>query len=190
MATHSAGLPGMNGLNTTYHRAALTVFMVIVVAHLAEHLAQAVQLYALGWPLADARGVLGLPVPWLVTSEWMHYAYALITLVGLTVLRPGFTGRARTWWTVSLGIQIWHHVEHVLLLGQAISGSNLLERPVPTTLVQLLVPRAELHLFYNTIVFVPMVVAVLLHRHPAEAERAAARCSCAGAPGRPLGGAG
>jgi hypothetical protein len=49
------------------------VFLVIIVAHWAEHVAQAIQLLVLDWPLAEARGVLGIPFPWLIKSEWLHY---------------------------------------------------------------------------------------------------------------------
>lgn len=81
------------GLNARHHKAALTAFMVVVVAHWGEHLAQAVQVYALGWPLKEARGLLGVPFPWLISSEWMHYGYALLMLTGLIMLRSGFVGR-------------------------------------------------------------------------------------------------
>ncbi|MGN9837146.1 hypothetical protein ACTMTI_03370 [Nonomuraea sp. H19] len=172
----------LSELNTRHHKAALTAYLVVVLAHWAEHLAQAVQIYVLGWPLREARGVLGVPFPWLVTSEWMHYGYALLMLAGLLMLRPGFSGRSRVWWNISLGIQVWHHLEHLLLLLQALTGNNLLGRPVPTSLIQLLVPRVELHLFYNAIVFAPMVVAMLLHRRPRPGERSAMRCACAAAP--------
>jgi hypothetical protein len=166
-------------INTSHHRTALNIFMVIVVAHWAEHVAQAIQIYALGWSLPQARGVLGLPFPWLVTSEWMHYGYALVMLVALILLRGGFTGRARTWWSISLYIQVWHHLEHLLLLLQSLTGLHLAGRPVPTSVIQLLVPRVELHLFYNAVVFVPMVIAVWLHRKPSVVERNEMRCACA-----------
>ncbi|MEV7008613.1 hypothetical protein [Streptosporangium sp. NPDC051022] len=169
----------MTVINGPQHRTWLNVFLFIVLAHWTEHVAQAVQIYVLGWPIPQARGVLGLPFPWLVTSEWMHYGYALLMLVGLITLRKGFTGRARTWWNISLGIQVWHHLEHLLLLLQALTGHHLMGRPVPTSIIQLLVPRVELHLFYNAIVFVPMVVAMVLHRRPNESERAAMSCGCA-----------
>ncbi|MFC4057215.1 hypothetical protein ACFOWE_02850 [Planomonospora corallina] len=177
MATTSVRRP--SPLNTHHHKAALGVFLVIVLAHWAEHLAQAAQVYLLDWPLAEARGVLGLPFPWLVTSEWMHYGYALVMLVGFVLLRQGFTGRSRTWWNIALGVQVWHHLEHLLLLAQSLSGLHLLGRPAPTSILQLVLPRMELHLFYNAIVFAPMVVAMLIHRRPGAAERAAARCTCA-----------
>jgi hypothetical protein len=169
-------------LNGRHHRLGLNVFLVIVVAHWAEHLAQAVQVYVLGWPLPEARGVLGEFFPWLVTSEWLHYGYALLMLAALIALRKGFTGRSRTWWNISLGIQVWHHLEHLLLLLQAVAGTNLLGRPAPTSLLQLAFPRLELHLFYNAVVFAPMVVAMILHRRPRESERARMACTCASSP--------
>ncbi|MGW9348598.1 hypothetical protein [Nocardiopsis flavescens] len=166
-------------LNTSGHRGGLALFLVVVVAHWAEHLVQAAQIYILNWPIPEALGLLGLPFPWLVTSEWMHYGYALVMLVGLFLLLPGFTGRARTWWKISLGIQVWHHFEHLLLLVQALAGANLGGGAAPTSLVQLLIPRVELHLLYNALVFAPMVVAMLLHRSPSDAERPAMACGCA-----------
>jgi hypothetical protein len=181
--THALDLPVVRTLNTDRHRLALQLFMVVVAAHWAEHLAQAVQIYVLGMPTAEARGVLGVPFPWLVHSEWMHYGYALVMMVGLFLLRPGFAGRARTWWTAALLIQVWHHFEHLLLLLQALAGANLAGRAAPTSLLQFLLPRVELHLFYNAIVFIPMVVAMVMHSNPSPADRAAAPCDCASAKG-------
>ncbi|MEU1753358.1 hypothetical protein ABZ436_11950 [Micromonospora matsumotoense] len=166
-------------LNGPYHRTALNLYMVVVLAHWAEHLVQAFQIWVLGWPVPQSRGVLGLAVPWLVTSEWLHYGYAIVMLIGLALLRPGFVGRARTWWTVALAIQFWHHIEHLLLLLQAQTGHFLFGRPVPTSVLQLVVARVELHLFYNTIVFLPMVVAMYLHLRPTPAEQASMACTCA-----------
>jgi len=98
----------------------------------------------------------------------MHYGYALLMLAGLWVLRHAFVGRPRQWWMLALGIQFWHHIEHALLLAQAASGVHLDGGPVPVSILQLVVPRVELHLFYNTVVTVPMVVAMCLHlRAPA-----------------------
>jgi hypothetical protein len=167
-------------LNTDRHELALRLFTVIVLAHWVEHLLQGIQIYALGWPVPEARGALGLLFPWLITSEALHYGYALVMLIGLWVLRPGFTGKAdRFWWTVALGIQFFHHVEHLILQAQALFGANLMGRPVPTSLVQLWVPRVELHLFYNTIVFIPMVIAMYYHLFPPAEETSVPQCSCA-----------
>lgn len=165
-------------INHSWHKPALQFFMVIVLAHWAEHLAQAAQIYILGWPVPESRGVLGLWFPWLVKSEVMHYGYALVMLVGLWMLRKGFQGLSYKWWIVSFGIQFWHHIEHALLQGQAILGQNLFGSPVPTSIAQLLIPRVELHLFYNTIVFIPMIIAMYYHMFPPETEPANHGCSC------------
>lgn len=180
MFRDSASEPGLyERINRSWHKPALQFFMVIVLAHWAEHLAQAAQIYVLGWPVPESRGVLGLWFPWLVKSESLHYAYALVMLAGLWVLRKGFRGLSYKWWVVSLGIQFWHHIEHALLQGQAILGQNLFGSPVPTSLAQLLIPRVELHLFYNTIVFIPMVVAMYYHMFPPVHEPANQGCLCA-----------
>ncbi len=47
-------------LNRVWHRRALNLFMLIVLAHWAEHLAQAYQVYVLRWPRPQAGGFLGL----------------------------------------------------------------------------------------------------------------------------------
>jgi hypothetical protein len=165
-------------LNGRWHRVALGVFLFIVLAHWAEHVVQAVQIWGLGWPRPKARGVLGMPFPWLISSEWLHYGYALLMLIGLIVLRNGFVGRARTWWTIALGIQVWHHFEHLLLLIQAQTHSYIAGKAVPTSLLQLIFPRVELHLFYNGVVFLPMMVAMYYHLRPSRTEREAMTCSC------------
>lgn len=174
---HSHGF--IERLNARWHERALQIFTVIVLAHWAEHLAQAFQIYVLGWPVPESRGVLGLWYPWLVKSEVLHYGYALVMLAGLWMLRPGFVGKARTWWTVALVIQFWHHIEHALLQGQAILGHNLFNSPVPTSIAQLWIPRVELHLIYNSIVFIPMVVGMYFHMFPPSGDAVHMRCSCA-----------
>ena len=167
-------------LNSQWHERALQGFMVIVLGHWAEHLLQAFQIYGLGWPVPQARGALGYFFPYLVTSEMLHYGYAVVMLIGLWILRSGFTGENdRTWWTIALSIQFFHHIEHFLLQSQYLLGHNLFGRPVPTSILQLWVPRVELHLFYNTIVFIPMMIAMYRHLVPAAEERSEMRCSCA-----------
>lgn len=140
----------------------LVVFIVIVVSHWAEHIVQAVQIYGLGWATPDALGVLGLWFPNLVRSEWLHWIYNLAVIMGLVLLLPGFVGRARTWWKAALLLQAWHFVEHALLLGQATTAKHLFGAEVPTSVVQLLIPRVELHLLYNGIVTIFLVVGAVL----------------------------
>lgn len=165
-------------LNGAWHERALQVFMIVVVAHWIEHLAQAFQVYGLHWHRHHAGGALGLVLPWLVASEWLHYGYALVMLVGLAVLRSGFTGRSRVWWDIALIIQAWHHLEHALLLVQAVTNTPMFGAAAPTSLLQLVFPRMELHLFYNAIVFLPMIIAMVYHRYPSVFELQVAPCSC------------
>lgn len=166
-------------VNGRWHRPFLVAFGGIVVAHWLEHLAQAAQIWVLGVARADAKGALGHVFPWLVTSEWLHYGYAVVMLAAFAVLLPGFAGRPRQWWALALGVQVWHHFEHAVLLYQALSGHHLFGKPVPTSFLQLAVQRAELHLFYNAVVTVPMLIAMWLHLRPTPRERAMASCSCA-----------
>lgn len=166
-------------LNGPLHQRALWAFMAVVLMHWAEHLFQAWQIWVLGMPRHHALGALGMVWPWLVHSEWLHYGYALVMLAGLLALWPGMTGRARTWWGVALALQFWHHLEHALLLSQVLSGWRLGGGPTPASLVQLVMPRVELHLFYNTIVFVPMAAAMAYHLWPSAADAARMTCSCA-----------
>jgi hypothetical protein len=167
-------------LNSEWHKRSLQLFTFIVLAHWAEHLVQAVQIYVLGWPRPQAGGVLGLWFPFLVSSEILHYGYAIVMLVGLWMLRKGFTGLSRKWWTVALVIQFWHHIEHALLQTQAILHHNLLGSPVPLSFLQMVFPknRVEIHLFYNAIVFIPMMIGMYYHMFP-PSEEAPATCTCA-----------
>jgi hypothetical protein len=124
-------------LSTTWHKPALLIFLAIVLAHWAEHVAQAYQMYVLHWTMPQALGMLGLWFPWLVSSETLHYGYALVMLAGLWLLRPGFTGPARPWWNLAFGLQVWHHFEHALLLSQLIAGHNLFHGAMPMSIGQL-----------------------------------------------------
>ena len=70
-------------------------------------------------------------------------------------------------------------IEHALLQGQVIAGRTLFGAPVPTSILQLWMPRLELHLFYNTVVFVPMIVAMYYHVFPSAPDAARMQCGCA-----------
>lgn len=165
-------------LNSQWHERALWVFMFIVLAHWGEHFVQAYQIWVMGWPTSKANGILGLWYPWLIKSEVLHYGYALVMLIGIWVLRKGFTGRSHMWWSVALYIQFWHHIEHLLLITQATIHHNFFGKPVPCSIIQLFIPRVQLHLFYNAIVFVPMMIGMYYHMFPPEGEAHTATCTC------------
>jgi hypothetical protein len=156
-------MPTLDDLNGSRHRLALNLFLFFVLAHWAEHAVQAIQVWALDTPRPKALGALGGVWPGLVRTESLHYFYAVGMVVGLVALRRGFRGPGRGWWTAALAIQIWHLVEHTFLLVQFLTGWHFLGRPVVTSFLQVFYPRMELHLFYNAVVTIPMVVAMVLH---------------------------
>jgi hypothetical protein len=174
---HVSGDSIYDKLNSKWHKPALLGLMAIVLGHWGEHLVQAYQIYVMGWPPAKAGGILGLWYPWLIKSEVLHYGYALVMLIGIWVLRKGFAGASRKWWTAALVIQFWHHFEHLLLIAQATMHHNFWGKPVPVSILQLVIPRVELHLFYNSVVFVPMVIGMYYHMFPPVGEEQAA-CNC------------
>lgn len=162
-------------LNGPWHERALWIYMGIVVLHWIEHLLQAYQIWVLEMARPESLGALGMLAPWLVQTEVLHFGYAVVMLLGLIALRPGFAGASRVWWNISLAIQSWHFVEHFVLQAQALAGQNMFGSPVPTSFVQLWVPRPELHLIYNAVVFIPMIIAAVLHNRRPQG----ATCSCA-----------
>lgn len=153
-------------LNGRWHKRAMQIFMVVILAHISEHICQVFQLWVLGWKRPECLGLLGLWQPWLMKSEWLHYGHALFMLVGLALLRPAIVGTARIWWDIAFGLQFYHHFEHALLLGQAITHKYLFNSPIPISIGQLWFPRIELHLFYNLMVLIPMLIALYYHRFP------------------------
>jgi hypothetical protein len=166
-------------LNTTWHKPALQLLMVIVLFHWVEHIVQAYQAFVLHWPRAMSMGLLGMYYPWLMKTEVLHYGFALVMLIGLWVLRKAFTGRSHTWWMVAFWIQFWHHIEHGLLFYQALAHRNFFGGAVPTSIGQIWIPRIELHLIYNVLVFIPMVVGVYYHMYPPADEMPSTACACA-----------
>ena len=211
MASITCPLPArrtlIDKLNEEWHKPALQIYTAVVLLHWMEHLIQAFQVYVLGWPLKEARGMLGMPFPFLVKTEALHYGYALFMLVAFWVLRKGFVGRSYVWWMIAFWIQFWHHIEHALLQYQVISGNNFFGAPAPISFIQMIgfiegdpttgfnglmagppahaasplllfVRRLEVHLFYNAIVFIPMVIAMYHHMWPAPGEEPHMRCNC------------
>jgi hypothetical protein len=172
----STGL--LANLNGRHHKQALILFTLAVTVHYFEHIGQAVEVLGLGWKSKDAGGFIGLLYPPAVTSEIMHYSFAVFMTIGFWVLRPAFKGRALRWWTLAFVIEFWHHFEQFLLITQHYAHHYLFGGTEPTSVLQIFFPRLELHLFYNTIVAIPMVVALVFHFRPDASERARAVCNC------------
>lgn len=147
----------------TLHALALWLYMVLVLGHWSEHVMQIYQVYILGWLPKQAGGILGLWYPWLAAAEILHFVYNGLQLAGLVALRPGIRGRARPWWNVALGAQVWHFFEHLLLQLQWLTGIYLFGASQQMGIGQLLLPRLELHFLYNLVVFLPTVVAFVLY---------------------------
>jgi hypothetical protein len=58
------------------------------------------------------------------------------------------------WWTRTIYLQHYHHIEHLLLLTQAMLGFKA------TGIGGIWFPRIELHFFYNLVVMIPMMLAL------------------------------
>lgn len=153
-------VPAKPGAQAVARRLLTGVFVVVVLGHWAEHVLQAAQIWWLGWHAADAGGALGLAAPGLAHSEVLHVVYNLAILLGIAGLLSAFTGRARRWWTAALAAQTWHAFEHLLLWWQAATGARPLGTAAPSSIVQLVIPRVELHLVYNTVVTALIVTAL------------------------------
>ncbi|MEO8576120.1 MAG: hypothetical protein ABI556_05445 [Gemmatimonadales bacterium] len=173
----SAGL--IQTLNTRWHKTALLGFLAIVLFHWMEHIIQAYQFFVLHWARPMSMGLVGMYYPWLMKTEVLHYGLALVMVVLLWVLQKGFTGKSHTWWMIAFWIQFWHHFEHFILFYQAQTHRFWFGGAVPTSVGQIWVSRIELHLFYNVLVFIPMVVAMYYHMYPPENETANPACTCA-----------
>ncbi|MFE3544338.1 hypothetical protein ACFXK0_15350 [Nocardia sp. NPDC059177] len=165
-------------INSGKHFPALRIYVAILIAHAIEHTVQAFQIYVLDMPRTKAGGFIGYLLPAVNKDEVLHWTYAVLMIVGLILLRPGFKGRSRKWWTIALGIQIWHFAEHTFLLAQYWSGMHFLGRPVPTSVVQAFFPRVELHLIYNMAVMLPILAALSLHWFGPAAAGSQGDCDC------------
>jgi hypothetical protein len=159
-------------LGERWFRPLLIVYLVLIVAHFAEHVLQFIQAAVLSWPRSEAGGLLGLWSPQLLTNESLHFSYNLMQLLGLLVLSYHVTGRARTWWRIGIVVQLWHFFEHFLLQSQWLSGIFLFNATKQMGVGELLLPRLELHFIYNALVFVPTMIGVYVYIRDQMRERA------------------
>lgn len=132
----------------------MKIFGALMIAHWLEHLFQAYQVYVMHMDRACALGMLGMKYPWLIRTESLHFGFALFTFVGIIYAGWHYfeSKFATKMWALGLVTAAWHLFEHVLLFSQAVSHSYLFGRSQPISIIQLIVPRIELHLFYNSII--------------------------------------
>lgn len=145
------------------HNRLLAMYMLIVLFHFAEYVIQVIQFAYLGFSRTDAGGLLGEQFPALLTNETLHFGYNLILFVGIRMLYKGMSSGAQMWWMVGGMLQGWHLFEHTLLQFQWLTGSYWFGANRQTSLLENFIPRIELHFMYNTVVTIPIVIAVCVH---------------------------
>jgi hypothetical protein len=165
-------------INGEWHRWALLVAFAPILFHMFEHVLQVTQVYVLNVDRADALGLLGIWLPRLMRAEVVHFGFSVYTLLAILLLGGAIVGRARWFGVIALSVQSWHLFEHTLLLTQRSIDNFFLGTAGPSSLVELLIPRVELHFVYNATVFTGILVAMLLHAYPPRGETARPRCGC------------
>lgn len=141
----------------------MKIFGALMIAHWLEHLFQAYQVYVMHMDRSCALGMLGMKYPWLIRTESLHFVFALLTVAGF--LYAGWhyfeSKFATKLWAFGCLVSIWHSIEHTLLFYQATTHRYLFGAHQPMSIIQLFVPRIELHLFYNSIITLFMVFALI-----------------------------
>jgi hypothetical protein len=140
----------------------MKIFGTIMIVHWLEHLFQAYQVYVLHMNRTCALGMLGMKYPWLIRTESLHFVFALLTFAGMIYagrhyFESEFAGKT---WVLGLFAAAWHGFEHLVLFLQAATHTYFFDRTEPTTIIQLVVPRIELHLFYNSIITILALTAL------------------------------
>jgi hypothetical protein len=135
-------------------------FIVLMIAHWAEHIVQAYQVWVLHMPRACAMGILGMKYPALMKGEWLHWGFALLTLGFISALNSGFGDVARKWWIAAYWFSLFHCIEHSFLFVQAQTHVYAFGRSEPTSFIQYFIPRIELHLFYNSVITILVSIAM------------------------------
>lgn len=135
-------------------KTSMKIFMAIIALHWVEHLFQAYQVYVMHMDRACALGFLGMKYPWLIRTESLHFAFAMFTMLGMFFVGKNYFmsyGGTKAW-VIGFLWSVWHSIEHTLLFFQAVSHHYLFGHSTPISIIQLIVPRIELHLFYNSII--------------------------------------
>lgn len=138
--------------------------------HVLEHITQVLQITVLGMRPQDARGMLSV-----LDAEWIHFGFntwILVAIAALLVVHP----RLRWLWIAAVA-STWHAIEHAYLLAgylaTGVSGQPGLLASGGLIFGGLPIARPQLHLLYNLLEVVPLVIAfaVILRgrEHPKQA---------------------
>jgi hypothetical protein len=137
----------------------LALFYVLVVtqvAHFGEHVAQMVQIHALGLEGLDARGIIGA-----LDIEWVHFAWNAWVLIAVLVLLTKYSSNPCLWLTGALAA--WHAAEHLYILTlytqSGVAGAPGLLAQGGALGGGLPIVRPDLHFVYNALETAPLVVA-------------------------------
>jgi hypothetical protein len=129
----------------------MALFTLLVLAqtgHVIEHVAQMVQLHALGLEGSDARGIVGQ-----LDVEWVHFIWN----AGVVAFLGALLWRAPTnrWLGVACVFAAWHLIEHDAIMQSflltGIPGSPGLLSSGGLFAGGLPLSRPDLHFFYNLI---------------------------------------
>ena len=124
--------------------------------HLLEHVAQMVQIHALGLRGPDAHGIVGVLDLELVHLTWNTWVMG-------AVLALLWRYRSNRWLWVTALFATWHELEHVAImsvyLSSGVVGSPGLLATGGAIGGGLLVSRPDLHFVYNLAETTPLVLA-------------------------------
>lgn len=124
--------------------------------HFGEHLVQMYQIHVLGLPAKMSHGVIGP-----LDIEWVHVIFNTWVLFGAIVLLTRYPKNKWLW--ITLIAATWHEIEHLYIITYYIQtgipgNPGLLSRG-GAILGGFNIARPDMHMFYNILETVPLVVA-------------------------------
>ena len=124
--------------------------------HLAEHVAQMIQIHVLHLSGAAAQGIVGQ-----LDIEWVHFAWNALVLITLLALLPHF--RTNPWLIAVTPLAGWHFIEHSVMIARylqtGVAGSPGLLSAGGLLFGGLPIARPDLHFLYNLVETVPLLGA-------------------------------
>jgi len=124
--------------------------------HFLEHVAQMVQIHALGLRGPDARGIVGV-----LDLEWVHFSWNTWVLGAVILLLSRY--RANRWLWLTAALAAWHELEHAWIMARylqtGLAGTPGLLAAGGALAGGLPVSRPDLHFLYNLAETAPLVLA-------------------------------